>query len=124
MLLRLRFLFCALLLCSLPGHAHGRDGASVCATISACATVVEPIGLIPGGQLPRSPSISAPAGSFDYLLVSPTRGITLNVDGVPIDLSRRLTVVSELLSGLYLESRPTDVPFGRTIVLTLIYSEN
>ena len=123
MLLRLRFLIYAVLLCVLM-LARGRSAASACGTINACATVIEPMGLLPVGDLPRSLSVLPLTGSFDYLLVSPTRGFTLSLDGLPIDLNHRLTTVSELLSGLYLKTPPSEAPLGRTIVLTLIYSEN
>ncbi|MBI5267863.1 MAG: hypothetical protein HY851_11590 [candidate division Zixibacteria bacterium] len=121
--IRLRFFIYAVLLC-VPGLTYGRGGMSAGASINACATVAEPVGLIPVGQLSPSSPDSPTTSQFDYLLVSPTRGVTLNVDGLSVDLTGRLTTVSEFLSGLSFTPPPSEASVDRAVVITLIYSDN
>lgn len=61
--------------------------------------------------------------SFAFLLMSPSNGVTLYVDGLPVDLSRRITPISGALSGLHLPASDPASHHG-PLTLTLIYSEN
>jgi hypothetical protein len=97
-------------------------GSPICAT----ATVVEPLGLITGPLInePMPFGVDPASGAPRFLLVSRSRGVTIDLDGVPIDLAKVSGARTGLVSVLDVRGLAIGQSADHPVTLTIIYSEN
>lgn len=96
------------------------------APISATATVVEPLGLITGPLInePILSGVDPASGAARFLLVSRSRGVTIDLDGVPVDLAKVTGACTGLVSVLDVRYLTIGQSADHPVTLTIIYSEN
>ena len=121
--LRIR-LFISFIFCVLATPIFGNGHLSAWGSISVSATVEVPFGIVPVEHLRRSQFDLPVDFPFEYLLVSPSSGVTINADGSPLAVCGRLNPITGMTSGLDLREIVSVTSAERTIILTLVYTEN
>ncbi len=107
-------------------HFSDATGLPSAAPICATATVVEPLGLITGPLInePAPFGVDPASGEPRFLLVSRSRGVSIDLDGVPIDLAKVAGARTGLVSVLDVHGLAIGRSADHPATLTIIYSEN